>query len=102
MKIDTSGYDRKLEIPDSVSRSNCDSFEVYQVGLNHHFRRPEVKTGTSSYDRLVKMSKSKSTSSICPLQYDLGIWNYYTGCTMEFDKIHWKEATSTWPDMHSF
>ena len=77
MKIDTSGYDRKLEIPDSVSRSNCDSFEVYQVGLNHHFRRPEVKTGTSSYDRLVKMSKSKSTSSIYPLQYDLVILNYY-------------------------
>ena len=53
------------------------SFEVLQVWLNHHFRRPEVKTGTSGYDRLVKMSKSKFTSSIYPLQYDLGILNYY-------------------------
>ena len=25
-----------------------------------------------------------------------------TGCTLRFDRTHLKEATSTWPDMHSF
>ena len=29
------------------------------------------------------------------------IWSN-TGCTMEFDKTYWKEATFTWPHMHSF
>ena len=25
-----------------------------------------------------------------------------TGCTLEFDRIHLKEAIVMWPDMHSF
>ena len=28
--------------------------------------------------------------------------NHGTGLSMEFDKIHLKEAIVTWPDMHSF
>ena len=72
----TSG-DQVMINTDSGTVKKFQSFKVHQVGLNHHFRRPEVKTGTSGYDRLVKMSKSKSTSSIYPLQYDLGILNYY-------------------------
>ena len=28
--------------------------------------------------------------------------NRFTGLSMEFDKIHLKEAIVTWPDMHSF
>ena len=34
--------------------------------------------------------------------YKNTVKNCYTLCTMEFDKIHWKETTSTGPDMHSF
>ena len=34
----TSGYGRKLEIPDLISRSDNDSFEVHEVWLNRHFK----------------------------------------------------------------
>ena len=77
MKIDTSGYDRKLKIPDLISRRDCDSFEVSEVWLNLHLKQPEEETGTSGYDRLVKISKSKFASSIYLLQHDLGIMNSY-------------------------
>ena len=78
----STGYDRKLEIPDFISRSDNDSFEVHEVWFNRHFRRPEVNTGTSGFDRKLeipdfKMSKSKSTSLIYPFQHDFGNLNYY-------------------------
>ena len=37
---------------------------------------------------------------ICELSTSL--LNQNTGCTMKFDRIHRNEATSTWPDVHSF
>ena len=38
-----------------ISQSDKNSFEVHVVWLNHHFKQPEVQTGTSGYNRFVKM-----------------------------------------------
>ena len=60
IKTGTSDYDRKLKIPDSISRNDCDSFEVHEVWLNHHFNQPEVKIDTSGYDRKLEIPYSIS------------------------------------------
>ena len=67
-----TGHDRKLRILDLNSRSDYDSFEVHKVWLIRNFKQPEVLTGTSGYDRSVKISDSRSASSIYSIQCRFG------------------------------
>ena len=54
--------DCKLEIQDLNSRSDNNPFEIHEVWLNHPLKRPEGRTGTSGYNRLVKMITVKSSA----------------------------------------